>query len=181
MPFGLVNVPATFERLMESVLVGLRWEVAIIYLNDVIVHSKTFDQHLVQLTRVFPRFRTEGLQIKLKKCSFFQREVKFLGHIIDEYSITTDLAKIEKVLGWAEPISVKQLSTFLGFAVYYRKFIANYSGIAAPLTSLLSKKKEWQWTEAQQTAFDTLKAALTSAPVLAFPNEVDPFSFGHGC
>lgn len=124
---------------------------------------------------MFERLYDASLQLKLKKCTFFQQTVKFLGYIIDKDGIHTDPAKIKKVLGWPEPTCVKQLMGFLGFAGYYRKLVDGYAERAAPLTGLLSKKKDWEWESEHQQAFDSLKRALTQATVLGFPTETDPF------
>ena len=171
MPFGLANAPATFERLMEKVLVGLRWETAIIYLDDVIVHARSFDEHLRQLRQVLERFRQANLKLKLKKCNFFNKEVKFLGHVVTREGIGTDPAKIEKVRDWKAPTSVSQLRTFLGLAGYYRRFVPQYARKSAPLTQLLKKNEAYVWGPDQQEAFDTLKHDLTHAPVLGLPTE----------
>jgi len=133
MPFGLCNAPATFERLMEKVLHGMLSKKCLVYLDDVIIFGRSFDEMLENLKMVFSRFREVNLKINPKKCSFFQNEVKYLGHIISEEGITTDPEKIAAVRDWPTPHTKKQLRSFLGFCSYYRKFVKGFSSLAKPL------------------------------------------------
>ena len=171
MPFGLCNAPATFERLMERLLRGLQWQVAVVYLDDVIVWGRTFEEHHQRLTTVLERFRTAGLKLKPKKCDLFRREVSFLGHLVSAVGVRTDPDKVAAIRGWPRPANVTQVRSFLGLASYYRRFIAHFAEIARPLHALTNKSpREFMWTEACQTAFEHLQDALATAPVLRYPD-----------
>lgn len=171
MSFGLCNAPGTFERLMERVLAGLSWKSCLLYLDDIIVYSQTFDQHLKHLKEVLDRIRQAGMKLKPEKCQLFRSEVNFLGHIIARDGIRTDPAKTGAVRQWATPKNVTDVRSFLGLCSYYRKFVPNFSDIAAPLHELTKKKSIFAWGREQQNAFVTLKDRLVSAPVLSYPRD----------
>lgn len=178
MPFGLTNAPATFQRLMECVLAGLSGEECLTYLDDVIVFSKTFEEHLERLARVFSALQKAHLKLKLSKCHFAQREVKYLGHIVSAEGIAPDHSKIEAVSSYPPPQNPKELKQFLGLSNYYRRFIPNYANIAEPLNKLLRKdqhKVKFQWDANCQGVFDQLKHKLTEAPILSYPDFTLPF------
>lgn len=166
MPFGLCCAPATFERLMETVLAGLQWDICLVYLDDIIIMGKTFDEMMVNLGRVFDRLLSAGLRLKAKKCHLFQRSVKFLGHVISEEGITTDPEKIESVRNWPVPSNTSEIRSFLGLCGYYRKFIKDFSKIAKCLHKLTEKGRPFVWDNDCQVAFDLLKHKLTTSPVL---------------
>ena len=172
MPFGLCNAPSC---LMECVLRGLNWQIALIYLDDVLVYSRTFDEHLQHLRLVFDRFQEAGLKLKPKKCSFGQKNVKFLGHVISPEGVQPDPAKIEAIKEYPVHHNVKEVRAFLGLANYHRKFVKDFAKIAGPLHELTKKGFKFQWTNECQAAFDLLKTALTQAPILAYPNFTLPF------
>jgi len=175
MPFGLCNAGATFQRLMDVVMSGLHLDVCLVYLDDIILFSKTVDEHLERLVTVLGRLRSAGLKLKPEKCSLMQRSVSFLGHIVSGEGIATDPEKTKAVAEWPEPTSVKEVRSFLGLAGYYRRFVKNFAKIAAPLHALTKKNQSFVWTEETQTAFETLRNALTSSPILAMPNDSDMF------
>ena len=175
MPFGLTNAPATFQRLMNAVLSGLSPKQCLVYLDDVIVFSSTFQSHLVRLENVLQAFRSAGLKLKPKKCKLLCVEVNFLGHVVSRDGIGTDPKKTSAVSNWPVPTSVKTLQSFLGFCNYYRRFVRNFAQIAEPLYNLLGKDAEFVWSESQQKSFDQLRILLSSAPVLAFPKFGQPF------
>ena len=175
MPFGLCNAPGTFQRLMECVLRGLTWQIALIYLDDVLVYSRTFDDHLQHLRLVFDRFRTAGLKLKPSKCHFGQKQVNYLGHVITRDGIQPDPEKIKVVQEYPVPRTVKDVRAFMGLTNYYRKFVKDFAHIASPLHDLTKKGAAFLWTEECQTAFETLKQALTEAPILAYPDFTQPF------
>ena len=176
MPFGLVGTPATFERLMEYVLRGLQWEECLVYMDDIIITGPSVDQSLERLSHVFQRLLEANLKLQPPKCSLFRREVKFLGHIVCGAGIRTDPAKIEAVQEWPVPVSAKQIRSFLGLCSYYRRFIHGFADIARPLHKLTEKSTPFQWTDECQVSFRRLKAALTSAPVLAYPRPEGQFT-----
>jgi len=175
MSFGLTNAPATFERLMDLVLKGLNWEQCLVYLDDVVVFGNSFEETMVNLRLVLERFREANLKIKPPKCALFQREVLYLGHIISENGVACDPSKIEAVTKWPVPKTVKDVRSFLGFAGYYRRFVEDFAGKAAPLHDLTRIDAEWVWTPACQAGFESLKSALTTAPVLGYPRDEGTF------
>ena len=188
MAFGLCNAPASFQRLMERCTGELHLRECLIYLDDIIIFSKTFEEHLVRLENVFRQLELHGLKLKGSKCEFFQRQCSYLGHIVSDAGIRTDPDKIAVLKEWQRPTNVKELRSFLGFAGYYRRFVRNYSSIVKPLNALLvghptnkkykKKKKEqtpWIWGPEQQQAFDTIIEKLTSPPVLAYTDYSKPF------
>ena len=169
MHFGLTNAPSTFERLMEMVLAGLQYQICLIYLDDVIVYGKSFEEEISRLGKVFCRLQDAGRKLKPQKCVLFQKQVTYLGHIVSERGVAPDPAKIESVKGWPTPTNVTEVRSFLGLAAYYRRFIKDFSRIASPLHRLTEKGRMFSWDETCQTAFEELKVHLTSAPVLAYP------------
>ena len=148
MPFGLCNVPGTFQRLLECVLRGLTWQIALIYLDDVLVYSRTFEEHLQHLRLVFDRFRETGLKLKPCKCYFGQTKVNYLGHVITPEGLQSDPAKVKVVQEYPVPKIVKDVRAFMGLTNYYRKFIKGYARIASPLHELTKKGTKFVWTDA---------------------------------
>ncbi|KMQ83693.1 reverse ribonuclease integrase, partial [Lasius niger] len=170
MPFGLHSAPATFQRLLDNVIGPALEPNVFVYLDDIIIISQTFEQHLRLLEEVFRRLRDARLQLNPDKCRFCVDRLKYLGHVVDRYGIHTDPEKISAVTNWPEPRSVKQVRQFLGMASWYRRFIKDFSTITAPLTSLTKKNTRWTWGADETAAFNRLKRALTAAPVLACPD-----------
>ena len=185
LPFGLTNSPATYQRLMENVFGGMYLNFVQIYLDDLIVFSSSFEDHVHHLEAVFQRLSDFNLKLAPKKCKLFQKSVKYLGHVVSENGISVDPEKTEKVSNWPTPTNVSELHCFMGFANYYRRFINGFAKIAQPLTKLLrgtncTKKKKtvsstWSWEVEQQEAFDQLKHCLTNAPILAFADGNLPY------
>ena len=175
MPFGLCNAPATFERLVDTVLSGLQWDICLIYLDDIIVYGKTFDETLQNLEKVFEKLLSAGLKLKARKCSLFAEQVKYLGHVISKRGIETDPDKISVVENWPQPIDKTQVRSFIGLCSYYRKFIPKFADIARPLHKLTEKNVKFQWTDECQRSFELLKQKLVSAPILASPDFNEPF------
>ena len=175
MPFGLCNAPSTFARLMELVLKGLHWKICLIYLDDVIVMGRTFEEELERLKQVFERLACAGLKLKPKKCYLFQKRVSYLGHVVTEEGITADPGKVEQVRTWPIPENSTEVKSFLGLASYYRRFIPNFAAVAQPLHKLTEPKTEFVWTGQCQLAFDSLKGLLTSGRVLAYPTREGKF------
>ena len=170
MPFGLCNAPATFERLMDRVLCGMRWSRCLVYLDDVISFGKSVPEALGRLEEVLARLSDFGLQLKAKKCTFMQTEVAF-----GRTGLACDPEKLSAVRNWHEPNRVKAVSQFVGFVGYYRRFMKNFAELADPLVALTRKGVPFVWADEQQTAFDAPKACLLSAPILGFPTEEDRF------
>ena len=168
LPFGLTGVPGTFARLMESVLHNLSYKICLIYLDDILVHSKIFEDHLFHLCHVFDCLRLANLKLKPSKCKFACPQVTYLGHVVSPEGIALDADKISAVKEFPRPHNIKTVRSFLGLANYYRRFIKYFSKIAAPLNKLLRKDQKFVWTDICEQAFETLKAALVCAPILAF-------------
>ena len=157
MPFGLCNAPATFQRLMYLVLAGLQWSHCLVYLDDVVVLGRSFDEHLRNLELVFRRLREAGLHLKPSKCSLFRHKVQYLGHIISREGVAADPSKIEKVATWPTPTSVRETQQFLGFAGYYRRFVQDFTHITRPLHRLTERRATFMWTDECQGSFDELR------------------------
>ena len=175
MPMGLSNSSLTYTRLMNNVLQGLIGNTASVFLDDILVVSKTEEEHFRKLDLVLSRLAAAGLKIKLEKCKFMKREVKYLGHVLDQNGMRAVHSKVKAVEDFPIPTSVEKVRSFLGLTGYYRKFIKNYAHISQPLTSLLKKNVKFHWEAEQQEAFDTLKTKLTTSPVLIFPNYEQEF------
>jgi hypothetical protein len=185
MPFGLTNAPATFQRNSEEMLGDLNMKICVIYLDDLIIFSKTFEEHLHNINTIFDRLREFGLKLAPEKCEFFREKIAFLGHIVSSKGIETDPSKIDKIRNWPSPSTPEELRSFLSFAGYYRRFIQDFSKITRPLNDLLpptkAKKgqkkplKEWKWTDTEEDIFTNLKEILSTPPVLAYPDFNLPF------
>ena len=145
LPFGLSNAPSTFERCMETVLNSLQWTTCLIYPDDVIVHAKSTRDMTLRLTEVLSRLQSAGLKLKPSKCYFYCQQVQFLGHIISGNGIATDPEKIESVKNFPTPTSVTGIRSFLELCCYYRRFIKDFSKIAAPLSQLTRKDVPFHW------------------------------------
>ena len=141
MPFGLTIAPATFQRLMECVLAGLTGEQCLIYIDDIIVFSSTFQEHLDRLERVFLKLQGAGLKLRLEKYHFVQKAVKYLGHVVSDKGICPDPAKTDVVANYPIPKNAKEVKQFMGLCNYYRRFVKGYSEIAAPLFKLAEQGK----------------------------------------
>lgn len=176
MSMGLVSAPATFERLMERVLAGLHWKTCLIYLDDVIVFSNTFEDHVSRLDDVLACIGKAGLKVSPKKCSLFQEKVNFLGHVVSKQGISTDPTKVAAVKDWKTPSNVREVRSFLGLCSYYRKFVGGFADIARPLHHLTEAERPFVWSRECQQAFEMLKSKLTSAPILGYPVSQTPYT-----
>lgn len=136
MPFGLCSAGSTFERMMEQILAGLNYRTCLVYIDDIILFSKSFEKQIENLREVFERVKAANLKLNPKKCILFKKQVKFLGHVVSESGISTDPDKISAIKDWPIPNNVKAIRSFLGIASYYRKFILNFAQIAKPLHKL---------------------------------------------
>ena len=171
MPFGVKNGPATLERLMELVLSGMTIEQCLCYMDDVVVCGPTFGTTVKNLREVLCRLSQAGLRLKPKKCELFKSEVSFLGHVVGKHGVKPDPRKIEVIQQWPTPANIHELRSFIGFASYYRKYVRDFAGIAAPLNVLTQKDTPFKWNSACQKSFETLKNALISSPVMPLPRE----------
>ena len=168
MPFGMKNSPATFQRLLNNVICGLDGCDA--YIDDVIIYSDSWSDHLERIMKFFDRLSTAKLTVNLAKTEFCHATVTFLGHLVGQGQVKPLEAKVNAISEFPVPKCKRQLMRFLGMAGYYRKFCKNFSGIAEPLTNLLKKSTKFKWNDKCQDAFDRLKAILKSAPVLLAPD-----------
>lgn len=177
MPFGLTNAPATFQRLMDLVLGGLKWSCALVYLDDIIIYSSTFASHLQHLESVLLRIQRSGLTLHLSKCQFCKTKLRYLGHVVSQSGIEPDPSKIRAVREYPTPTKLKDVRTFLGLTSYYRRFIKNYATIAEPLISLTrtTDHRPFAWSSMCQQSFDHLRSLLSEAPIIAYPQFDKPF------
>ena len=181
MPFGLCNAPATFQRLMERAMGDINLRDCLIYLDDIIIFSDTFENHLSRLEAVFQRLHEHNLKLKASKCEFFRSSVTYLGHVVSEDGIKTDPDKIKALKEWPTPKSVKEV---IGFAGYYRRFVKGFAQLVRPLNDLLvedttkkptRRRVPFEWGEAQQQAFETDIEKLSNPPILAYADYRKPF------
>lgn len=167
LPFGLTNGPATFQKFINEILMEYLDDFCSAYMDDILIWSETEEEHQTHVRQVLERLKKAGLQADIKKCEFHVTETRFLGFIIGTKGVAVDPDKVAAVKQWAPPTTVKGVQSFLGFCNFYRKFVPEYSRVAKPLTNLTKKAVPFQWDEHCRVAFDTLKKALTSAPILA--------------
>ena len=170
MPFGLTNAPATFQSLMHKVFHSLLDRCVVVYLDDILVYSKSKEEHLDHLRAVLELLRQHQLYGKLSKSEFGKQKVEYLGHVVSADGIDVEPRKVEAVKNWPPPTDRHTLLQFLGLANYYRRFIKGHANVAVPLTNLLKKENPWHWEKPQQTAFETIKERLTTAPTLVIPD-----------
>jgi hypothetical protein len=166
MPFGLTNAPATFQAYINNVLREYIDVFVCVYIDDILVYSRTLEQHVEHVRKVLHALRKYNLRLKPSKSEFHTQRVKFVGCVMTPGKVEVDPEKIERVKEWPVPSSVKDVQSFHGFANYYRQFILGFSKVAAPLTALMSKKESFSWGEEHQKAFDELKRLLMTTPVL---------------
>ena len=181
MPQGLMNSPSTFQRIMELIFGDMNLSELILYLDDVLVFSKTVPEHIERLEKVFQQFHQHGLKLNGAKCQLFQTQVVYLGHIVSKEGVAVDPDKIARVRDWPTPTTQAELRSFLGLASYYRRYVSNFAKLAAPLHALTGKAdtkarravRTLEWSEEATHALASLKQALCSAPILTYPR------FGH--
>jgi hypothetical protein len=170
MPFGLRNAPSSFQRIMNLVLGDLVDSCCVVYLDDILIYSKTREEHAEHLRKVLDRLNHYGLLCNMKKSKFYCSEVRYLGFKISNNTVHVDEEKIEVIKEWKTPNSVTEVRSFLGLANYYRRFISDYTQLALPLLELTKKEREFKWTDDCEKAFTAVKEALSSAPVLRMPD-----------
>ena len=188
MPFGLSNAPYTFQRIMDIMLTGFKWINCLVYLDDIIIFSTTFDQHLTDIASILNVIRNAKLKLKSKKCQFGFNRINYLGHVISDKGIEIDNNKIKSINRIKRLYSVKEVKSFLGLASYYRRFIKDFSVIAYPLNVLTSKDNlKFNWNKSAQDALDELKLKLCTTPILSYPDfrrefiiQTDACKYGFG-
>ncbi|KAL0546071.1 hypothetical protein IC582_015976 [Cucumis melo] len=170
MSFGLTNAPAIFMDLMNRVFREFLDTFVIVFIDDILIYSKTEAEHEEHLRMVLQTLRDNKLYAKFSKCEFWLKQVSFLGHVVSKAGVSVDPAKIEAVTGWTRPSTVSEVRSFLGLAGYYRRFVENFSRIATPLTQLTRKGAPFVWSKACEDSFQNLKQKLVTAPVLTVPD-----------
>ena len=173
MPFGLTGAPATFQRCMNYLLMDV--DHTMVYIDDIIIYSETFEQHLLDIEKVLKILKDNGLKLKPSKCEWVKPQVIFLGHVVSAAGIKPDPTNIEKVKNFPIPTNIKEIQRFIGLASYYRRFIKDFAFIASPLHKLTRKESDFLWFETHQKAFDKLKELLISPPILRFPDMTKMF------
>ncbi|GFX17366.1 transposon Tf2-9 polyprotein [Trichonephila clavipes] len=171
MPFGLCNAPATFERMMDNLLRHFKWTMRLCYLDDIIVFSETFEDHLIRLRLVLKCLQEAGLKLNSKKCLFAAQEKKILGHLVSSNGVRPDPDKIKAVRNFPTPKNIHDIRSFLDLCSYFRRFIKGFCYLAEPLQSSLKSGVEFHWGPEEVEAFNSLKKALTSDPVLGMYDE----------
>jgi len=170
MAFGLTGAPATFQHAMNASLAPVLRKFSLVFFDDILIYSSSYEEHLQHITKVLAILQRDQWQAKMSKCAFAQEKIAYLGHVISAEGVSTDETKIDNIRDWPTPTNLKELRGFLGLTGYYRKFIKHYAILSQPLSALLKKGVLFVWTEATETAFQVLKNALITAPVLALPD-----------
>lgn len=166
MPFGLTNAPAVFQHMMNDIFREYLDNFVVIYLDDILIFSNNEEEHEKHVCLVLQKLREMNLYAKLEKCEFHQHQVEWVGYILSPNGVSMDPKKVQTIVEWEKPSTLRDVQCFLGFANFYRIFIEDYSKIAAPLTRLTGKEN-FIWNDQTQEAFDKLKVAFTCAPILA--------------
>ncbi|KAH9716982.1 Endonuclease [Citrus sinensis] len=175
MPFGLSNAPSTFMRLMNHVLHAFIGKFVVVYFDDILIYSKGLDEHIEHLQSVLTVLRKEKLYANLKKCSFCTNQIVFLGYVVSAKGIEVDEEKVKAIKEWPTPKSVSEVRSFHGLASFYRRFVKDFSTLAAPLTEIVKKHVGFKWGSEQERAFNLIKEKLVSAPLLALPDFTKTF------
>jgi hypothetical protein len=175
MSFGLTNLPAYFMYLMNKVFVKYLDKFVVIFIDDILIFSKTEEEHGKHQRLVLEKLRSNQLYTKFSNCEFWLTEVALLRHVISAGGVSVDPSKVKDVLNWMPLMNASEIRSFLGLAGYYRRFIKDFSKISKPMTKLLEKNKTFEWTAECQTSFDDLMKCLTSALVLVLPDLTKKF------
>ena len=171
MPFGLTNAPATFQAFIDDVLKEYLDDFVLVYIDDILVYSDTFEEHVQQVRKVLEKLEKAGLRLKMSKCEFHQKRVRFLGFVISDKGIEMDPDKVKSIVEWPPPTNKKEVQSFLGFANFYRRFIRDYSKVAMPLTGLTRNEVPFAWTKEAEASFRTLQRRFATGPML---HQFDP-------
>ena len=179
-PFGLTGAPGAFCRAMNATLKDYMWKFCLVFVDDIIVWSKTWAEHKQHLAAIFSKLHEQGFQLKLSKCQFFQTKIEFLGFVIEEGRITVDPKKVSAIADLDPPLDLKSLQRFLGMTGWYRRFVKDYAMKAAPLTDLMKKDQDGKYEihivgSEQNLAFESLKKSLTEYPIVRLPDFTKPF------
>jgi hypothetical protein len=170
MPFGLTNAPTTFMKLMNHVLRAFIGKFVVVYFDDILVYNTNLDEHIEHLRCVLDVLRCEKLYVNFKKCTFCMKKVVFLGYVVSTKGIEVDEEKVKAIKEWPTLKSITEVRSFHGLVSFYRRFVKNFSTIAAPLTELIKKNVGFHWWSDQANTFATLKERLCSTPVLVLPD-----------
>jgi hypothetical protein len=176
MAFGLTGAPGTFQGAVNSTLAPCLRKFVLVFFDDILIYSATFEENLIHIRSVFELLAKDQWKIKLSKCSFAQRSIHYLGHVISGAGVATGSQKVEAIANWPTPKNAMELRSFLGLAGYYWKFVRYFGVIAKPLTELLKKNVLFIWTSAHDNSFKALQSALCNSPVLQLPDFSKPFS-----
>ena len=170
MPFGLTNAPTEFMDLMHRVFQPYLDQFVIVFVNDILIYSQSEREHEDHLRIILQLLRDHQLYAKFSKCELWLTEVRFLGHVVSASSVSMNPEKVEVVMSWERPKSVIEIRSFLGLAGYYRRFIKDFSRLAAPMTRLTRKEVKFDWNDRCEEAFQELKRRLTTTPILIVPD-----------
>jgi hypothetical protein len=170
LPMGAMNSPSAFQRAMDQVLGELKWKSVMCYVDDLIIFSRTIEEHIRHIEEVLKKLANAGIYAKLSKCQFGLEEIKFLGHIVSKDGIKADPEKVKAVKELPIPKDEKAVSRFLGMAGYYRKYIKNFSARTLNMRQLTRKDVKFTWSEECQKEFEDIKKALIASPVMAYPD-----------
>ena len=169
MPFGLNNAASTFQRTMEVALQGLQWVTCLIYIDDVIVYGKDFEQHVQRVEEVLSRIQAAGLKLRPDKSHLLQKEVLFLGHVVSGEGVKPSPVNIAKIVDWPKPKTAKQVRQFVAMGSYYRRYIKGFAAMVRPMVELTKKTKRFVWDAACDEAFSRLKESLTGSDIMGYP------------
>ena len=175
LPFGLRNGPSIFQRMMQNILAPYLWIFCLVYIDDIVVYSKSFEEHIVHLDKVLGAIEHAGITLSPTKCHMFYNSILLLGHKVSRLGLSTHSEKVRAIAELRRPSKVSELQTFLGMIVYFSAFIPFYADICSPLFGLLKKGRKWEWREEHERAFSDAKEALQKAPVLGHPIEGLPY------
>ena len=175
MPFGLTNAPTAFMDLMNRVFEPYLDQFVVVFIDDILVYSKSREEHECHLSIVLQTLKDKLLYAKLKKCEFWLHKVSFIGHVVTNDGISIDSGKVDVVSNWRRPTTVTEIRSFLGLAGYYRRFFEGFSKIALPLTSLTQKGVKFEWSDGCERSFQELKNRLVTAPILTIPSSSGGF------
>ena len=175
LPFGLRNGPSIFQRVMQSILAPYLWIFCLVYIDDIVIYSKLYEEHLTHLDKVLEAIENAGITLSPKKCHLFYGSILLLGHKVSRLGLSTHAEKVKAIMELERPRKLSQLQTFLGMVVYFSAFIPYYASVCAPLFQLLRKGCKWHWGVEQEHAFQAAKTALKSSPVLGHPMEGLPY------